>query len=212
MPDRNSAQVFEKWNWNFHVYLGLYFVLFLWLFAISGLFMNHPKWFPHRPNRVSETRQVQVPADDSDMNRVHAVNHQLGLTGEPILWRNQPKPGAFAYRLVRPNRVIHVSVDLATGITQINTTLHVDKSGVLEILHTLSGVREIYNETVPSRDWVMTQIWSFSMDALSIGLIIMTLNSIYMWYRLKGEIVNGLIALALGIGSCVYFVWGLGLS
>ena len=35
---------FTYWNRKFHIYLGLYFLLFLGLFAISGLVLNNTGW------------------------------------------------------------------------------------------------------------------------------------------------------------------------
>ena len=37
-PPRRS---WRTWNQKLHIYLGLYFLVFLWLFAVSGLLLNH---------------------------------------------------------------------------------------------------------------------------------------------------------------------------
>ena len=53
---------FETWNKKLHIYIGLYFLLFLWLFSISGLFLNHPPWFHSMgPERTREERPVEIP-------------------------------------------------------------------------------------------------------------------------------------------------------
>ena len=46
----------RRWNKKIHIYLGLYMLLFLWLFSISGLFINHHNWFerPPQPVQVGE--------------------------------------------------------------------------------------------------------------------------------------------------------------
>ena len=41
---------FETWNKKLHYYLGLYFLLFLWLFSFTGLLLNHPRWMLSRTN------------------------------------------------------------------------------------------------------------------------------------------------------------------
>jgi len=46
----------KKWSRRIHIWLGLYMLLFLWLFAVSGLFMNHPDWFNAQPIRTSVDR------------------------------------------------------------------------------------------------------------------------------------------------------------
>ena len=35
---------FERWNRKLHFYAGLFLLFFMWLFAISGLLLNHPTW------------------------------------------------------------------------------------------------------------------------------------------------------------------------
>ena len=32
------------WNRRWHTWMGLFLLLFLWLFAVSGLILNHPNW------------------------------------------------------------------------------------------------------------------------------------------------------------------------
>lgn len=32
------------WNRRIHNYVGLYFLVFIWLFALSGLLLNHSDW------------------------------------------------------------------------------------------------------------------------------------------------------------------------
>src|SRR5689334_11674529 len=34
----------EHWNRKLHFYAGLFLLFFLWLFAVSGLVLNHPTW------------------------------------------------------------------------------------------------------------------------------------------------------------------------
>jgi hypothetical protein len=76
-----------------------------------------------------------------------------------------------------------------------------------QIFHTFSGSR--YNQPATQRDWIMTSMWVFAMDALSAGLIVMVLGSYYMWWRLKKRKTVGVVVLATGIASCAVFVSGL---
>ena len=59
------------------------------------------------------------------------------------------------------------------------------------------------------RDWLWTKIWSFSIDALALGLFFMVFSSDYMWCGLTGKRRLGMIALAMGMLSCGFFVVGL---
>src|SRR5947209_13879893 len=86
---RRLALVLETWNRKLHYYLGLYFLLFLWLFAFSGLLLNHSSWkfaqfFPNR--KVSKLeRSIQSPVAASDMEQAKDLMRQLGIHGE-IEW------------------------------------------------------------------------------------------------------------------------------
>jgi hypothetical protein len=64
-------------------------------------------------------------------------------------------------------------------------------------------------ESRNQRDWVFTTVWALSMDAVALGLVIMVLSSLYMWWGLKQKRAFGAIALGVGLLSCGLFVFGL---
>jgi hypothetical protein len=204
-----TSRGIETWNKKIHIYLGLYFLLFLWLFAVSGLFLNHPRWFHGMPQRDRTERTVQVPAEGDDLERAKAVAKQLGITGEILTARVPPKPGLFNFRIFRPNRLANVSVDLQTNTATIQT-VRGRLTGVLENMHTFSGVRDIWGEAQSKRDWIYTWIWSISMDLLCVGLVILVLSSYYMWYLLRDKWAWGLVAFVLGVVACGFFLVGMG--
>ena len=47
------------------------------------------------------------------------------------------------------------------------------------------------------------------MDALALGMVIMVLGGVYMWFGLKGKRTLGLSALGLGIVTCGWLLFGL---
>jgi len=204
---RRPASI-KKWNRRIHIWLGLYMLLFLWVIAVSGLFMNHPGWFNAQPVRTSVEQTVMMPEAVTDLEKATDIMDQLGITGEVLIRGNMPE-GKFDFTCVRPNLRQFVSVDLAT----FNATLQlVDLQlvGTLGDLHTFTGVRGIYREPNSIRDWLPTRIWSFSMDAVAIGVILMVLTSLYMgWQRLKVHPLGSMASFALGIIVTVYFMWGL---
>jgi hypothetical protein len=57
--DRSGANVFLVWNRRLHYYLGLYLLFFSWLFAFTGLLLNHPRWqfAQFWPNRAQSTTE-----------------------------------------------------------------------------------------------------------------------------------------------------------
>ncbi len=50
---------------------------------------------------------------------------------------------------------------------------------------------------------------SLSMDAVALGLIIMVLSSLFMWYELPRKRTTGAIVLSLGFLSSGFFCVGL---
>ena len=135
----------------------------------------------------------------------HDVMRQLGLTGE-VEWP-PPTPGWLDFNIAIPRRALQVRVNLAQRRA---TVQEIDRSvwSALRISHTFSGSR--YNNPRASRDWLLTSLWVFAMDALAIGLIVMVLGSYYMWYRLKLRRTFGWIVLFAGFVTCGLFVLGLG--
>ncbi|MEO8075207.1 MAG: PepSY-associated TM helix domain-containing protein [Acidobacteriota bacterium] len=209
MPLSAKATV-ELWNRRLHFYLGLFFLFFLWLFSSTGLLLNHGKWaIAQAANQRRETRyeqNIQPPDGDSEMARARAVMRQLRLVGEIDWPAGGQQPGRLDFNVARPSDASQVRVDLAQNRASVQ---HFDNSGLasFRIFHTFSGSR--FNSPSTQRDWILTTLWVFSMDALAAALIVMVLGSYYMWYRLKAKRRLGLAVLAAGVLGCGGFLAGL---
>ena len=209
-PRPRAGAVLETWNRKLHYYLGLYFLLFLWLFSFTGLLLNHPRWalsrIPNEPNPSYE-KTINTPAGDSDLARAHDLMRQLGISGE-VEWPPQSQ-GRFDFNIAIPRKAIQVRVDLAQRRA---TVQQIDRSmwSALRISHTFSGSR--YNNPTNSRDWLLTSLWVVAMDALAIGLLVMVFGSYYMWYCLKQRRTLGWLALGSGLCGGAVFVFGLAWS
>ena len=208
--ERSAADIFVVWNRRFHYYLGLYLLFFCWLFAFTGLLLNHPRWefAQFWPNRVQSTTEhlVQIPQVTTDMERARDLMRQLGILGEVQWPPAQSASGPFAFQVSRPGLVIEVKADLQSGLATLQRN-DVNAWGVMHVLHTFTGVRA--NDTRNARDWMLTTVWALSMDAVAAGLIVMVFSSYIMWYRLKPKRRGGVIALLLGFATCGVFVAGL---
>jgi len=79
--------------------------------------------------------------------------------------------------------------------------------GVIKVLHVFSGAQ--LDDPRNRRDWALTSMWAFSMDAVAAGLIFMVLSSVYMWLKLPHKRLPGAVALALGFLICALFCMGL---
>jgi hypothetical protein len=202
-----STNALETWNRKLHYYLGLYFLLFLWLFSLTGLMLNHQQWFRNLYERGETSYDVTIatPADDSTVARTRDVMRQLNLKGE-IDWPAAQPVGHIDFNVSRPNGAAQVRVDLNAKKAYVkefeNGHLH-----TFQVFHTFSGSR--FNQPSSRRDWIVTSIWVWGMDALAAGLMVMVVGSYYMWWRLKKKRGLGLVVLATGFTCCGAFVAGL---
>jgi hypothetical protein len=197
----------ETWNRKVHYYLGLFFLFFLWLFALTGLLLNHGQWaLAQAANQRTETRverAIQPPAGDTDLARARDVMRQLDLTGEIDLPAAPQAEGHFDFSVNRPKDASQVKIDLGTMRASVQ---HFENGGwaTFRIFHTFSGSR--FNVPESHRDWIVTSAWAFAMDALCAGLIVIVLGSYYMWFRFKRKnLTLGIVTLAAGYAACALF-------
>lgn len=207
---RRGAATFEVWNRRLHFYIGLYLLFFLWLFGFTGLLLNHPKWtfadfWPTRKQTTFE-RQIKRPGAGSDLAQAENILEQLGLIGE-IEWTSaRADSRRLDFRASRPGHIFEIKTDLDREHAVIQR-IDVNVWGVIRILHTFTGVRA--GDARNQRDWILTIIWAFSMDAVAAGLLIMVFGSYYMWWRLRQKRAWGLVALMSGWMACAFFIAGL---
>lgn len=207
---RRWADGFTIWNRKLHIYLGLYFLFFLWLFAFTGLLLNHSSWafaqfFPQR--KVSKfERAIETPAPASDLDQAQALMRQLGIEGEVGWGVARTGPTRLDFNVSRPGRIHQIEADLEQGRAKVAVTEY-NGWGILRTLHTFVGVSP--GDSRNQRDWVLTTVWALSMDAVAAGVVFMVLTSFYMWWGLREKRKPGLVALALGSAVWGLFVVGL---
>ncbi|CAN5918883.1 hypothetical protein BH11GEM1_BH11GEM1_17110 [soil metagenome] len=194
-----------------HNYLGLYLLLFLWLFSVSGLVLNHSKWrvaqfWKARQETVSHLA-IHVPTGTGDLATATDLMRQLRIVGELGETSRSPDGSHVDFQVVRPGHVFRVQARL-DSVRATVTEIRLNAWGVMDALHKFTGVR--MDAPALTRDWLLTRIWSFAMDALACGLVALVLSGLYMWYRLPGKRLPGLAALLLGLASCAFFLYGLG--
>ena len=210
MPNANTPEWIQVWNRKLHIYVGLFFLLFIWLFSFTGLLLNHPQWefaqyWPSRKEVVSES-PIRAPMARKAPDKAKDLMAQLDITGEIERITFHPVEGRFAFRVIRPGRMADIQVDFKAENARVKTIV-TDGWGIVHMLHQFNGVRMDAPEE--RRDWIVTHLWSLSMDALCLGLIFLILSSVYMWYQLEQKRRPGLLALGVGIICCGFFIFGL---
>jgi len=207
---RRRAARFRLWTRRLHTWVGLYLLLFLWLFSVSGLVLNHSKWavaqFWKARQESTDVRAIQVPNVTGDIAIAESLMRQLAIVGE-IGETKRRSDGAFEFQVVKPGRIVRVAARLDSAGAAITTT-RLNTWGVLDALHKLTGVK--VDEPALTRDWVLTWLWSGAMDALALGLVFLVVSSLYLWYRLPAKRRPGLLALGAGVVACAFFLYGFG--
>ena len=211
-PATGLRAAFERWNRKLHFYSGLFLLFFLWLFALSGLLLNHPAWtfHEHWKNRQETTyeRPIAAPRPDSlgDLAQARDIMRQLGITGD-ILWTTtRTDPGLLDFQVRRPGHFFFIKANWIQGSATVRQA-DVNLWGIMKFLHVFTG--NVADDPRNQRDWALTYLWAYSMDAVAAGLIFMVLSSLYMWLQLPRKRRSGAIVLALGCLGCCLFCVGL---
>jgi hypothetical protein len=209
-PGRGGAEVLKRWNRKLHYYLGLYLLFFVWLFSFSGLLLNHAQWnfaeFWENRRQTTEERAILEPAIGDDVAQARDLMRQLAIRGE-IEWTTTSKDtNRFDFRVSQPGLIYEVKADFARQKATVQQ-IQLNAWGIIRILHTFTGVR--MDDSRNGRDWILTSLWAWAMDATAIGLVLMVLSSYYMWFELPQKRRLGLLALSLGLLSCGLFCLGL---
>lgn len=210
MSPGNIRRWIETWNKKLHIYIGFYFLLFVWLFCISGLVKNHPTWsfaeYWSKRQQTSFEKPIQIPTEANDLAKARNIMRQLDISGEIAWTTTRPAEGHFDFRVTRPNKIIDVKTDLQEKRATVEQ-IKLGTWGVINMLHLFTGVR--MDDSKEKRDWFMTKIWSFFMDAVSVGFIMLVLSGIYMWYCQERKKMLGWITLGCGVLICGFFIFGL---
>jgi hypothetical protein len=203
----NSALV---WNRRLHYYLGLYLLFFTWLFVLSGLLLNHPKWqfAEFWPNRVQTTEEYEIDVLDAENQAEQSrdVMRRLGISGEVQWPAGNADPSVLAFQVSRPGLILDVKADIECGRVSVHRHA-LNAWGVVHLLHTFTGMRA--GDTRNGRDWMLTTVWVLSMDLVALGLVVMVFSSYLMWWRLKAKRIGGVVALVTGFISCGAFLGAL---
>jgi hypothetical protein len=190
-----------------HFLLGLYLLLFVWLFAISGLVLNHPKWqfadfWPKRQEDV-RTATITPVGDSGDMQIARSLMQQIGVTGE-VHRIDRAKDGRVTVQIIRPGRTVDISVDPGASTATVKD-VRVNAWGKMSALHHFTGVSMEHAER--QRDWWITRLWSLAMDAVALGLLVLVITSLYLWWKLKKNRALGFAMLALSTAATAFFLF-----
>jgi hypothetical protein len=132
--------------------------------------------------------------------------NQLHISGEVVWMTIRPAEDQFDFRVMRASKIIDIKTNLSEKRAKVEQ-IRVNAWGAVNMLHSFTGVS--MDDPRQSRDWLMTRIWSFSMDATCVGLIFLVLSGIYIWYRRRKRRFLGALVLGIAVLTCGFFIFGL---
>ena len=198
------------WSRKIHIHLGLFLLLFIWLFSFSGLLLNHSKWdisnFYEKRKQTENATSIRIPATRDSSALLKNIMSQLQIKGEITnvkMW-----PDSLHFRVSIPGKVRNLKVNLKTGVST-EEAMQYNWAGKIRTLHTFNGVDKTNVDQQPN--WLVTRIWRLSMDGIAIGFMLLCLSSWIMWFKMKERFRWGWIVLISGFCAAGYFVFVLGM-
>lgn len=192
-------------NRKLHIHIGLFLFLFIWLFSLSGLLLNHGNWkFASFWQQRKETKSIHLIKVDNrldSLNLVKDIITQLKISGE--VQNTQLNSDSIDFQIAYPGHVRNVHVDRHRGVCT-EKDIQFNFWGKLRTLHTFNGTNRQNEDAGPN--WLITRIWKFSMDAIAVGLILITISSWLMWYKIRPNYPLSTFALIAGFIIVVYFL------
>lgn len=205
MRSRTLIKDFNFWSRKIHIHLGLFLLLFIWLFSFSGLLLNHSKWeisnFYEKRKQTESVTSIQIPAARDSVTVLSNITSQLKIAGE--ITNVKTWPDSLHFQASVPGLVRSFNVNLKTG-SCTEKAMQYNWAGKIRTLHTFNGVDKKNANRQPN--WIITRIWKLSMDGIAIGLLLLCISSWIMWYKIREKFRWGLMVLALGFAGAIYFV------
>lgn len=172
---------------NVHLILGLVFIVYALVFAVSSLVIIYRPWLPQ--TRQDTERTVRIDSQQAATPRALAIelmrNH--GLKGD--LRDIEQNGQGMKFVVARPGTSAEVTYSPSSGEAKIQ----IRRQGFLEMtvqLHTNHG---FWHDFLPSNAWALLSLLG------SIGLFLLGATGIYLWFCHHEERVIGSVLLGLGL-------------
>jgi hypothetical protein len=177
---------------NTHLVLGLLFVAMVLVFALSSMVIIYRPWMPTDDAEPIE-RVVAVAPEAASSPRSLALelmrSHDLKGTLGPI----EEDAEAIKFRIFRPGTEVRVEYNRASGEALLKTR----RWGALQMLVQLHVNHGFWHDDGPANAWA-----AFSL-LTSIGMLLLGVSGIYLWFMHHQERLIGGVLLGVGFGYAI---------
>ncbi len=197
-----------KWNRKTHIYLGLFLLLFIWLFGFSGLLLNHHweysnSWEKRKESSFDKTIEIGLERDKHIL--AGEIMDKIDVDGSIYNLRYSSDSMRLNFIAAQPGTRYDIKSDLNDGKINVKET-KLDGWDAMRSLHKLRNPTQ--KEQGERYQPVLAFIWSLSIDIVSVGLIIICLGGWYLWLQVsKRRFYFGLISISLGFALCTYILF-----
>jgi hypothetical protein len=193
-------------NRKFHIYAGLFLLLFILFFSLSGLVLNHSQWkfasFWNERKVTEIIAPLTMPINRDSASLLHNFMKQLDISGE--ISNVSLTPDSIDFRVMKPGTIWDIHIDFKNRMGYLKKIVF-NLWGKMRILHTFNGSDKENPAVQPN--WIVTRFWRLSMDAVASGLIVLCMGGWIMWYKIRKDYSMGLIVLILGLAGAIFFVF-----
>jgi hypothetical protein len=157
------------------------------IFAVSSLVIIYRPWLNSSPQISESTVQISAEAAASARAAARELMANHGLKGD--LRQIEEGGDTISFRIVRPGEVAEVKYGRSSREAQIKVRRH----GALETFVQLHTNHGFWHEYAPSNLWAAISLLT------SIGLLLLGVTGIYLWFAHHRERLIGAILMGFGL-------------
>jgi hypothetical protein len=196
--------VFLKILRQTHLYLALFLIPWILVYALSTLSMNHYQFlkevFGRTPPQYTQVKEMQYPgvfSEDASPEMVaRQILYDLDLDGSHYIRGNLNDHHMTITRMdpIALKRITFFPVEKKITMEQADFQM----SNFLHFLHGRRGYQH---------DYLIDDAWAFSVDLFLIAMIFWIFSGVWLWWRMKKTRRLGTIFLLSGIGLfCLFLI------
>jgi uncharacterized protein len=175
-----------------HVYLTLFGLALILLFAVTGFVLNHEAWFGLDTPRVTTTTgnlPTELVTGPDKLGVAEALRKDFGATG--AVTQFEVEEDRLQVMFTGPGKRFEATIDRSTGAVEYTAY----RSGTLGVLVDLHKGKQT------------GRAWGLVIDAVCVLLVCVSATGLVLWSALKNRGKFGVLAIILGAAIAVAVYW-----